>query len=267
MMYYKTINFQVMKTLVILLSLLTNVGETDAQLKKVENKAFKKGEVLNYRLHYGSVEAGTATMEVRQENNKFAGRNVYKMVGTGTTNPVFDMFFKVRDRYETYIDAESLTPWVFIRRVDEGGYKINQNQIYNPYKKSVNSDGKEFAVPENVQDMLSAFYQARTIDYSNAKIGDIFTINAFVDNEIWPMKFKYLGKQIVKSDIGKIRCLKFAPIVQKGRVFKKEEDLSVWISDDGNKIPVRAEAKILVGSVRMDLMSYQNLANPVAYTK
>lgn len=256
-----------MKTLVILLSFLTHVGETDAQLKKVENKAFKKGEVLNYRLHYGSVDAGVATMEIKAEQHKFAGRNVYRMVGTGTTNSVFDMFFKVRDRYETYIDTESLTPWVFIRRVDEGGYKINQNQIYNPYKKSVNSDGKEFAVPENVQDMLSAFYQARTIDYSQAKIGDIFTINAFVDNEIWPMKFKYLGKQVVKSDIGKIRCLKFAPIVQKGRVFKKEEDLSVWISDDGNKIPVRAEAKILVGSVRMDLMSYQNLANPVAYTK
>lgn len=267
MMRNITINNTAMKTLVILLSLLTNVGETDAQLKKVENKAFKKGEVLNYRLHYGSVDAGTATIEVRPEDTKFAGRSVYKMVGTGTTNAVFDMFFKVRDRYETYIDAESLTPWVFIRRVDEGGYKINQNQIFNPYKKTVSSDGKDFSVPENVQDMLSAFYCARTIDYSHAKVGDIFTINAFVDDEIWPMKFKYAGKQVIKSDIGKINCLKFTPIVQKGRVFKKEEDLSVWISDDGNKIPVRAEAKLVVGSVRMDLTSFQNLANPVAYTR
>lgn len=267
MMGNRTINFEVMKTLVILLSLFTHVGETDAQLKKVENKAFKKGEVLNYRLHYGAMDAGIASIEVRPEDHKFAGRNVYRMVGTGTTNAVFDMFFRVRDRYETYIDQESLTPWVFIRKVDEGGYKINQNQIYNPHKKTVNSDGKEFAVPENVQDMLSAFYQARTIDYSNAIKGDVFIINAFIDNEIWPMKFKYVGKEIVKSDIGKIRCLKFSPIVQKGRIFKKEEDLSVWISDDGNKIPVRAEAKILVGSVRMDLMSYQNLANPVAYVR
>ena len=160
-----------------------------------------------------------------------------------------------------------MIPWVFIRRVDEGGYKINQNQIFNQFRNTVDSDGKKFDVPENVQDMLSAFYYARTIDFSNAKAGDIFEFPCFVDNEVWPLKMKYVGKETINSDIGKIRCIKFRPVVQKGRVFKKEEDMNAWISDDKNRIPVRAEAKILVGSVKMDLTEYSGLANELSLVK
>ena len=115
--------------------------------------------------------------------------------------------------------------------------------------------------------MLSAFYYARCIDYSIAKEGDVFTINGFVDKEVFPIKIRYVGKETIDSDIGKVRCLKFRPILQKGRIFKREEDLNVWITDDKNHIPVRAQAKILVGSIKMDLESYAGLANPLALDK
>jgi hypothetical protein len=112
--------------------------------------------------------------------------------------------------------------------------------------------------------MLSAYYFARTMDLSNAKEGDVFAVNSFIDNEVWPLKIKYVGKETITTDVGKVRCLKFRPIVQKGRVFKKEEDLNVWISDDKNHIPIRAQANVLVGSVKMDIISYTNLANPLS---
>ena len=238
--------------------------EPPNDLRVQKNEAFKRGEKLTYRMHYGFINAGEVLMQVMDENKLIGGRGTFHVVGTGYTNSSFDVFFKVRDRYESYIDEEAIVPWLFIRRVQEGGYKLSQNQVFNHFKKTVDSDGKIFDVPENVQEMTSAFYYARTIDFTNAKEGDVFEFSCFVDNEVWPLKIKFKGREIIKSDIGKIHCIKFCPVVQKGRIFKKEEDMMAWISDDQNKIPVRAQAQVLVGSIKMDLTTYSGLASPLA---
>jgi len=246
------------KIILSILMLLFNVNFATSQFRKHPNKAFIKGEQLIYRIHYGIIDAGIAEIEVREEDKTFANRNVYHCVGKGYSKGAFDWFFKVRDRYETYIDCDGIVPIFFVRRVDEGGYKINQNYTYNHYQNTVNADGKLFPVTAHMQDMLSAFYYARTIDYSQARVNDIFTIPAFVDNEIFNLKIKYVGKEIISTAFGKVKCLKFRPILQKGRIFKHEEDLNVWITDDDNHIPIRAQAEILVGAIKMDLQSYKN---------
>lgn len=230
-----------------------------------ENEAFKTGESLSYRLHYGIMDAGVAILEVMPEVKEIGGRKVYHIVGNGYSKGSFDWFFKVKDRYETYLDKDALVPWYFVRRCNEGGYIINQDYLFNHYTKKVDiGEGKTCDVPVGIQDMLSSFYYARNIDFTNAKVGDIFTIPSFVDKEIWTLKIKYVGKEDLKTDLGKFHCIKFRPIIQTGRIFKKEEDLNVWITDDKNHIPLRAQAKIMFGAVKMDLTSYQNLANPVA---
>lgn len=240
---------------------LTVAAQAEApSYRKVTNTAFKRGEELVYRIHYGAVNAGVATMTVDNDNKLINGRPTLHVIGTGTTKGAFDWMFKVRDRYESYMDEEALMPWLFIRRVDEGGFKINQNQSYDHHLGKVNSNGKSMTVPKYIQDMLSAFYYARTIDFSKAKKGDTYAVQTFVDDEVWDLKIKFLGKEVVNSDIGKINCLKFCPVVQKGRVFKKEEDLTLWISDDANHVPVRAQGEILIGSVKMDLIKTTNLA-------
>jgi hypothetical protein len=243
-----------------------NFSSPEAFIPK-KNNAFTNGEILTYRLHYGAIEAGIATLEVTEETLEFGGRPTYHVVGLGKSTGAFDWFFKVRDRYESYIDKEALVPMAFIRRVDEGGYKINQNYVYNHYKKQVISEGKAYDVPKeinDIQDMLSAFYYARCIDFSNAKAGNIYTVNSFVDGEIFPLKIKYIGKETISTSLGRFKCIKFRPVIQKGRIFKDEEDLNVWISDDANRIPIRAQANILVGSVKMDLKEYKGIANPIA---
>ncbi|MFZ4613739.1 MAG: DUF3108 domain-containing protein [Bacteroidia bacterium] len=229
-----------------------------------KNVAFIEGEKLVYRVHYGFIDAGYAEIEIQNEDKKIGNKDVYHAVGKGYSNSTFDMFFKVRDRYETYIDKTNHSPLLFIRRVDEGGYKISQNHYFNHTQNTVSSEGKIFSVPNQVQDMLSAFYFARNIDYSAAQKGQVFEIPTFVDNEIFPMKMRYVGEETIKTTFGKIRCLKFRPLIQKGRVFKHEEDLAVYVTDDLNHIPIRAEAKILVGSIKMDLESYKNLKNPLS---
>lgn len=226
------------------------------------NSAFKEGEVLTYRLHYGVMDAGVAVLEVKPSIMEVAGRKVYHVVGNGYSKGTFDWFFKVRDRYETFIDKDAMVPWMFVRRVDEGGYKFSQDYTFNHYTKKVDvGGGEKIDVPQGVQDMLSSFYAARNLDFTNAKEGDVYTIKSFVDKELWPMNIRYVGKETIECELGKFRCLKFRPIVQKGRIFKSEEDLNVWITDDKNHVPLRAQAKILIGAIKLDITSAANLAN------
>lgn len=236
--------------------------------RKVEQKAFQAGEKLTYVIHYGIINAGEAKLEVKSHDKKINGRSVYHIVGSGKTYSAFDLFYKVRDTYESYIDEEAIIPWSFVRRVNEGGYKINQDYSFNhPKKKVDNGTGKTFDVPTNVQDMISSFYYARTLDFSKAKVGDIFTINVFYDDTNFPLKIKFMGKEKIKVRMGKYNCLKFVPVVEKGRVFKSEDDLVVWITDDKNKIPLLAKAKIVVGSIKMEVEEYSGLASPLSKVK
>lgn len=190
---------------------------------------------------------------------------MYHIVGTGRSNSSFDWFFKVRDRYETYMDVEGVFPWLFVRRIDEGGYTKAQDYQFYQNKGEVRNEKEEiYKVPHGIQDMISSFYYSRTIDYSNAKVGDIFEFDSFVDEEIYPLRIKYAGKKTIKIKEGKFRCLVFHPAVQEGRIFTSDEDLTVYITDDENKIPILASAKILVGSIRMELTGYKNILNPVS---
>ena len=230
------------------------------------NTSFKPGEKLTYRLSYGILDAGEAVLTVDKTTKKVRGRELWKVRGTGRTISAFEWFYKVNDVYESYVDANGMFPWMFVRRVNEGGYIINQDYTFYQHKKVVdNGEGKKFGVPSNVQDMISAFYYARTLDYDNAKNGDVFTVNVFLDDELYPAKIRYKGKQIVKTRKGKIMCHKFAPVVQEGRIFKTEKDLTIWITDDANKIPIVAKAKIKIGSLKMHLVNYENLVEPLKF--
>ncbi|MDQ3192516.1 MAG: DUF3108 domain-containing protein [Bacteroidota bacterium] len=240
----------------------------NAELRKINHKAFKPGEILEYVVHYGLIDAGIARVELIDEGKTIGGRKIYHVIGTGVTRGAFDWFYKVRDRYETYIDAEGVFPYIFIRRVDEGGYIINQDYKFLQAKNKVDvGNGKSFESPDYVQDMISAIYFARTIDLSNIKPGDVITIDAFVDNEVWPAKIRYVGTKTISIRKGKYDCMVFNPVIQKGRIFKNESDMSVYITNDENKIPILAEAKVIVGSIKMELTKYEGLANPVAKVK
>jgi hypothetical protein len=243
-------------------TMLVDAGE---KLPTKNNTAFHEGEKLTYRLHYGVINAGIAELEVKPDLLKIQGREVYHIVGTGYTTGSTDWFFKVRDRYETYMDKDALLPWYFVRRVEEGGYKFSQDYSFNHYTRKVDiGQNQKLDIPMGVQDMVSAFYAARNMNLSHAKPGDILSMVCFMDKELWPMQIKMIGREVIETDLGPMRCLKFRPIVQKGRVFKQEEDLTVWISDDANHVPVRAQADILVGSIKMDLTAVKNLSSPLA---
>lgn len=234
-------------------------------LRTMQHNAFKPGEKLTYVVHYGWVNAGLAIVELKESERKIQGRPVWHAVGKGYSLGAFSAFYKVDDKYESYFDAQGVFPWVFRRSVSEGGYEFTQDYVYNQSRREVTTqEPKTHKVPGSVQDMLSAFYYARTIDFSTAKPGDVYTIETFLDDELWPLRMKFMGRETIKLRNGKYRCLKFQPVVQEGRIFKGNDDLNVWITDDGNRIPVLAQAKVIVGSIKMELSGYDGLVHPIA---
>lgn len=240
-------------------------NEQANKLIDVRHNAFKPGERLTYRLTYGVFDAGEAVFQVMNTKKTVKGRKLWRMVATGKTVSAFEWFYKVDDLYESYMDADALVPWVFKRRVDEGGFKFAQDYTFFQHKNVVETnEGNKHEVPDQVQDMISAFYYARTFDFSNAKKGDTFKVNIFLDEELTPTKIKYLGKEVIRTRKGKFRCHKFAPVVVEGRIFPNEDAARIWITDDENKIPIMAKAKLHFGSVKMHLVRWDGLNNPIA---
>jgi hypothetical protein len=210
------------------------------------------------------MDAGEAILEVKSTSKKGANRSLYHVKGTGRTLGGFNAFYKVNDVYESYIDQKSIMPWYFVRDVNEGGYKINQKYTFKQNYSKVNNGKKDFKVPMGVQDMISAFYKARTLNFDGMKKGKTFSMKCFMDDETHDLKIKYVGDEEIKIRKGKFKCHKFQPVVQKGRYFESEEDVQFWITADKNRIPVLVKAKIPVGTVKLHLVEWNGLKNELS---
>ncbi len=235
-------------------------------------EAYDVGEWFKFRIHYGFINAGFATLEIQEavKNNK----KVYHAIGKGYTVGMSRFFFKVDDTYESYFDKVTNKPYQFVRKIDEGGYTKNQEGIFNQATNKVliknykSNTEKTFSVTENVQDIISTFYYLRnhpTID--KLKVGESVVVDMFFDDEVFKFKLKFIGRENIKTKFGTVPTMIFRPLVQSGRVFKEEESLMVWISDDENKIPLRIKASLAVGSIKADLESFKGLKNPFMVTK
>ncbi len=232
----------------------------------IRNVAFRHSEVLTYKVFYTLagvyIGAGEARFTVSLE--KLNTTPVYHVVGDGKTYSFYDSFFKVRDRYESYIDTASLQPYKFIRNVYEGGYTKYQTVAFDHVgNRAVTNEGV-FNVPNCVQDVISSIYYARNIDFSRYKVGDKIPFNMFLDNETYNLYIRYLGRETIKTKYGKFKAFKFKPLLVKGTIFEGGEKMEVWVSDDGNRIPLRVESPISVGSVKVDMMDYKNLRYPLS---
>jgi len=228
--------------------------------------AFQTGEWFKFRVHYGLINAGYATLEVQDGviNNK----KVYHVIGKGYSTGMSRFFFKVEDLYESYFDKVTGNPYKFVRKIDEGGYTKNQEGFFNQASNRIvvkdieNNTEKTFVIPNNTQDIVSTFYYLRNYPTINKlKVGESVSIDMFLDEEITKFKLKFIGREDIDTKFGIIPTMIFRPLVQSGRVFKEQEALTVWISDDDNKIPIRIQANLTVGSIKADLDSFKGLKN------
>lgn len=251
-----------MKKIILLLLFVTTVS-----FDSRKSDAFDVGEYFKFRVHYGFVNAGYATLEVKEA--MINSKKVFHVVGKGYTTGMSKFFFKVEDLYESYIDKVTGNPYRYVRKINEGGYTKNQEGFFNQagnrilVKDYKHKTENTFIIPLNTQDILSSFYYFRNYpDINKMKSGEYVAIDMFLDNEIAKFRLKYIGRENITTKFGVVSTMIFRPLVQSGRIFKEEEGLTIWISDDDNKLPMRIKASLMVGSIKADLEEYKGLKYP-----
>ncbi len=228
------------------------------------SSSFKQGEYLKYKIHYGLLNAGFTSLEVRETEDE----NILHAIGKGWTTGMVGMIFKVDDNYETFFDKNTHQPKHFIRKVYEGGY-TKDKEIFFDFEKHqarVVNHKKEkdstYFIQNDVKDMLQSFYYLRSLDFDNYKENDMVDVRMFFDEQMYMVKVLVLGRERLNTKFGEIDTIIIRPLVLEGRVFKDEENVTLWVSDDKNKIPIKIKASILVGSVKADLVEATGLAHP-----
>ncbi len=237
----------------------------DEDYCNVKNTAYKEGEKITYKIYYVLagvyVDAGEVifSCNLEQLNNKPA----YHFVATGTTLPFYDHFYKVRDRYDSYTDTETLRPLQFRRNTKEGSTKKYENIRFDHAASTAITDSGVIKVGPCIQDALSAVYHLRNVKFIHINPGDKIPFSIVLDNRIYPTYVRYLGKEILKTRFGRFRTIKFKVMLIKGTMFEEGEKMTVWVSDDVDHLPLRVESAIIVGSARADMMDFQNLRTPL----
>jgi len=257
-----------MHRFLIILFLFCNISAFAQSPRKIHNTAFVRGEKLTFRVAFnstltGSITGGKATLEVKDDNKLFNNRSTYHVVGEGKTTGFIEVFYKVHDRFESYFDQDALIARQFIRRTRENNYKKDDLVVFRQEDLLAVSLTKIVKVPANMQDVISVFYYARTLDISHLEPGGIIHVPFFLDDSVYNSKVIFKGRETVKTKLGKFRCIAFRPMVATGYAFDDPYPITLWLTDDANRIPVLLESEQSVGRARIELISYSGLANPI----
>jgi hypothetical protein len=226
-------------------------------LRHVENNAFRGGEHCTFDVNYGFITAGEAVLQV--SDTMYRQRKCYHVEFQLSSKPFFDAFYKVRDRYLTIIDAEGMFPWRFEQHIREGGYTRDFVAEFDQLAHQVTTTDKKLEIPPYVQDIMSAFYFTRTTDFTNTPIGGKIHLQNFYKDSTYELDVKFKGRETIKVEAGKFRCIIVEPLVKEGGLFKSEGRILVWLTDDERHLPVKVTAKIIIGSVEAELTSYKGI--------
>lgn len=237
--------------------------------RRVPNTSFGPGEHLEYRVHYGFLNAAEAIVDVSPTLYKVNNRPCYRVNVDARTVGAFDLVTRIRDTWRSYIDTSAILPQKFYSNLRENDYRKEENITFNHETNTVKAEERTekdvFKVPENVHDLISGYYFLRTIDFNRLSSGQVIEVPAFYDDTVYNMKVRYRGKDVVKTKQGKMNVIKLNPVLPANKLFKEEESIRIFVSDDANKVPVKVEVDFFVGSMVMDLKSNSGLRQPLRY--
>lgn len=234
----------------------------------VENKVFQAGEKIVYKLYYNWnfvwLAAGEVTFEVSETANK------YHLAATGRTYSSYEWFYRVRDRYDTFVNKDNLLPSTSIKELQEGGYRLYDKTTLDQRngvatcvrgKTRDRTKRKEHDIDPCMHDILSIMYYARNLDFDTFHEGDYFPIKIFMDQTTYPLQVHYKGKEDKKriKGSGTYDSIVFSPQLVAGDVFEEDTEMNIWVTNDENRIPILIESPLVVGSVKAVLKSYEGL--------
>ena len=258
--------------IILLIAVLSGFA-TKESLRTVPNESFSTGELLKYKVHYGPINAAEAVIDISPNLHRINDRLTYKATVYGKTTSSFDLFIKIRDTWQSYIDTAAILPHRSFRNIEEGSYRKRETVDFNHYTntaqvemKKKNKDKKQskHKIPAGAQDIVSGFYYLRTLNYDRMRVGEKFTVSGFFDEETFDMVVTYQGRETISTKAGLFRAIKLTPKMPKNKLFKGEDAITVYLSDDKNKIPVMISAEMFVGAVKVDLYEHKNLKHKPA---
>lgn len=236
-----------------------------------KNSSFRAGEELLFKVSFGFFDAAEAKMIIQPQVVPFNEKSTYQIDVYGQTLGIFKLF-SVNDNWGSYVDTSYIIPYQSYRFIEEGRYRKNERVTFDHQKNKAHVklfdrenkevvETKEYKIPSNVQDIVSGFYFLRTMDMKKYKKGDIITMTGFFDKEVYTIKMVYEKKEKIETKIGTFDAYVLSPIIPKNKLFRGEQPVRVWVSDDLNKIPLRIKAKLIVGSLDMEIMDAKGLRN------
>ena len=234
---------------------------------------YQDGEELTFKVGYSlsPMWVGAGELSLQMSEFDYHGRPAWHARADATTYRSFNRIYRVEDRYESWWDQASRQPLEFERDVNEGGFTFYRHYLHDANKGAVDTYFKRkekevrsriMSLPPCSQDLLSAVYHLRSLDYRGMKTGDVIPMTLLVDAKTQQLQVRYLGREKLKTKLGTFDCLVLQPEVMAGDYFKDGEGLKVWLSNDENRLPLRAEAEILLGSLRAELKSFEGVAHP-----
>lgn len=237
--------------------------------RRVVNTSFGLGEHLEYRVHYGFLNAAEATVDVSPTLYKVNDRPCYRVNVDGRTVGAFDLVTRIRDTWRSYIDTSAILPQKFYSNIQENSYRKEENITFNHTTNTAKAEERTerdtFKVPDNVHDFISGYFFLRTIEFNRLGDGQVIEVPAFYDDTVYNMKVRYRGKTSIKTKNGKINVIRLNPVLPQNKLFKEEESIRIFVSDDANKVPVKVEIDLFVGSMVMDLKRNNGLKQPLRY--
>jgi hypothetical protein len=252
---------KVILTLIIFMNLLVFYdAKNQPKENEVKKKSFRNGEELIYTMSYGFIHGGNASITLKLD--EFDNKTVYHARAVAKSIGITNKIYKIEDIYESFFDTLTCLPYKSVRNISEGGYK-DYNEVYFAHEDCTLFSQKSgmYKVPPDILDVVSSLFYLRNMNIDTLKNGDILRFLTFFGDEIFPFPLRYRGKENVKTKFGKFQCHRFDPVVEVGRVFKSEDDMTLWITADQNLIPLRVRLDMIVGAVYCDLVSYKNIVD------
>ena len=243
---------------------------------KESELAFKAGERMDFTLHYrwGAINSDVGTATVRLDAVRFNGQDAFLCAAKGQTTKLFDLFFKVREDFRSWFTRDGLRPLKFTRDTYEGGYEARNTYVYywsvpdphivaDVYSSSSGQRNLDLPLTPCTFDIPSLFFFARNMDFDTVIPGRKYPMTFAIDDDVYNVYFILYGRETIKvKGLGTIRTIKFAAKLLEGEVFKGEEDMLIWVTDDDNRLPVYFEAPLLVGKATGRMTGYAGLKHP-----
>lgn len=232
------------------------------ELRQIPQSAFRLGERLVFDVNYSLFTAAEAVFSVNPADS-VQGREAWQILFTVQTTRFFSRIFTVEDRYESIIDAGGVFPWRYQQHVREGKYSLDYGASFDQLRHIAKGEGGVFKIPPYTHDVVSAFFFARTLDYSTMRPGQRVEYKNFFRDSTYALGIKFLGYQQIEVDAGTFNCLLVEPLIKEGGLFKSEGRVLIYLSNDERKIPVKVVTKVLIGSINAELREYSGLTGPL----